>query len=147
VHGSAVLTRILRRRSVTRPAVRAVPTIVQGTAQILRRRAQRGLPVNRRVAGAVMARQTRRVLSSPRRTTAAVARNVRATRRVARPIPLRQARRQPLPGARVLPSPVGRPTPRIRAGGVVAARTPSGRVVPARVVPVRSGGAVRRMPR
>jgi hypothetical protein len=42
VRGTAVLTRILRRRRTTRPAVRAVPTILRRTTQILRRAAQAG---------------------------------------------------------------------------------------------------------
>src|SRR5215510_169677 len=52
--GAAILTRILRRRRITRPAVRA------------------------------MATQTRRVLSSPRTCAQAITRNVRATAAAAR---------------------------------------------------------------
>jgi hypothetical protein len=87
VRGAAVLTRILRRRRVTRPAVRAVPTIVRRTTRTLARRAAAGQPVTRRAAGRVMATQTRRVLSSPRACTAAIVRNQRATRVAARPRP------------------------------------------------------------
>jgi len=77
VRGTAILTRLLRRRRATRPAVRAVPTIVRGTAQQLRRRAAAGQPVTRRTAARVMAAQTRRTLANPRLCTAAVRRNVR----------------------------------------------------------------------
>lgn len=108
VRGTAVLTRILRQRSATRPAVRAVPTIVRRTANVLTRRAAAGRPVTRRAAARVMAGQTRRVLSSPRTCAAAVQRNARAARAVARP----GAR----PGARPAARPAARPRQRGIAG-------------------------------
>jgi hypothetical protein len=94
VRGTAILTRILRRRRITRPAVRAVPTIVRGTARTLATRAAAGRPVTRQAAGRVMAAQTRRVLSSPRACTRAIVRNQRATRVAARTRP--QVRRRPV---------------------------------------------------
>jgi hypothetical protein len=124
VRGTAVLTRILRRSGTTRPAVRAIPTIVQRSAMALRRRAQSGLPVNRQIAGRVLAAQTQQVLGSPAALTRAVGRNVRATAQIARPAVRGgtpgggSSRRLPAPGTRGL------------------ARTASGRIVPARVVPV-----------
>jgi hypothetical protein len=81
IRGAAILTRILRMRRITRPAVRTVPTIVRQTAQVLRRRAASGAPVSRRVAGQVMGSVTRRVLGSPRACGLAIGRNVRATMR------------------------------------------------------------------
>ena len=84
VEGTAVLTRVLRRRRATRPAVRAVPTIVRRTAQTLARRAAAGQPVTRRSAARIMAQQTRTVLGRPHVCAAAIQRNVRATRAVAR---------------------------------------------------------------
>jgi hypothetical protein len=93
VRGTAVLTRILRRRGITRPAVRAVPTIVRRTARTLAQRAQSGQPVTRRAAARVMATQTRRVLGSPRACGAAIQRNVRASRATTR-TPTRSATRQ-----------------------------------------------------
>jgi hypothetical protein len=84
VRASCVLTRILRRRRGTRPAIAAVPSIVQGTARDLARRASAGRPVNRRVAAQVMSRRTRGVLGSPRRTAAALQRNARAAGTVRR---------------------------------------------------------------
>jgi hypothetical protein len=84
VRGTAVLTRILRRRRITRPAVRTVPTIVRRTAQTLARRAAAGQPVTRRTAARVMATQTRRVIGSPRTCATALQRNVRAAQTVAR---------------------------------------------------------------
>ena len=74
-----MLVRLLRRRRITRPAIRVVPTIVTRTARILGTRAASGRPVTRRAAARVLAGQTRRVLSSPRRTAGALRRNVRAT--------------------------------------------------------------------
>jgi hypothetical protein len=79
VRASAVLTRMLRRRRGTRPAVAAVPSIVRGTARDLRRRRSAGRPVSRRTAARAMSRQTRGVLGSPRRTAAALRRNAQAT--------------------------------------------------------------------
>ncbi|MFN8490547.1 MAG: hypothetical protein U0350_23360 [Caldilineaceae bacterium] len=84
VRGTAILTRILRSRRTTRPAVRAVPTIVCRTTRALARQAASGRPVTRRTAARVMANQTRRVLSSPRTCAAAIQRNARATRAVAK---------------------------------------------------------------
>jgi hypothetical protein len=80
VRGTAILTRILRRRPITRPAVRVVPTIVQRTATTLARQAQAtGRPPTRRAAARVMATQTRRVLANPRTCGTALQRNARAT--------------------------------------------------------------------
>jgi hypothetical protein len=84
VRASCVLTRLLRRRSGTRPAVAAVPYIVKGTARDLTRIASDGRPVSRRTAARVMSRRTRGVLGSPRRTATALQRNARATRAVRR---------------------------------------------------------------
>ncbi len=80
VRGTAILTRILRRRRATRPLVRAVPTVVRRTIRQLKKRAARGLPITRRAAARVAARQVRRVLGSPKASTAAVVRNVKVSR-------------------------------------------------------------------
>ncbi|MEA2256192.1 MAG: hypothetical protein QOG35_2237 [Solirubrobacteraceae bacterium] len=95
VRGTAVLTRILRRRRATAPFVRAVPTITQNTARTLARRAAAGQPVTRRTAGRVMAAQTRRVLGNPRTCTRAVRRNIRAAA-VVRRTPARAGVRPPV---------------------------------------------------
>jgi hypothetical protein len=79
VRASCVLARILRRQQGSRPALRAVPSIVKRTARDLHRRSASGRPVSRRTAARVMSRQTRGVLGSPRQTAAALRRNVRAT--------------------------------------------------------------------
>lgn len=79
VRASCLLTRLLRRRRLSRPAVRTVPTIVHRTAHILAGRAGSGRPLTRRAAARVMAAQTRRVLANPRRTASVLQRNVRAT--------------------------------------------------------------------
>jgi hypothetical protein len=81
VRGAAVLTRLLRRRRITRPAVRTVPTIVRQTARTLRRRAASGAPVNRRVAGQVMGSVARKVLGNPRVCAMAIGKNVKASMR------------------------------------------------------------------
>jgi hypothetical protein len=92
VRGAAILTRILRLRRRTRPIVRVVPTIIRRTVRALSRSAAAGRPITRRRAGAIMARQTRRVLSSPRYCAAVLRRNVRASRAVIRPRALRRRR-------------------------------------------------------
>src|SRR5439155_1069882 len=80
IRGVAVLTRILRRRRITRPAVRAVPTIVRRTVQTLRRQAAAGQPVTRRAAARAAVTQVQRVLGNPSACAAAIRQNVRATR-------------------------------------------------------------------
>jgi hypothetical protein len=82
VRGAAVLTRILRRRRMTRPAVRAVPTIMRRTVTTLKRQAAAGQPITRRAAGRAAAVEVRRVLGSPSACAAAIRQNVRATRRI-----------------------------------------------------------------
>jgi hypothetical protein len=87
VRGTAILTRVLRRRRMTRPAVRAVPTIVRRTVQTLKRQAASGQPITRRAAGRAAAAQIRRVLGNPKACAAAIQQNVRATRTMARTRP------------------------------------------------------------
>jgi hypothetical protein len=86
VRGSAILTRLLRRRRLTRPAVRAVPFIVHQTAKTLTRRAAQGAPVTRGTAARVMARHTRRVIGNPHVCRRVIRRNVAATRAARRTI-------------------------------------------------------------
>jgi hypothetical protein len=82
VRGAAVLTRVLRRRRITRPAVRAVPTIMRRTVATLKRQAAAGQPITRRVAGRAAATQVRRVLGNPSACAAAIRQNVRVSRRI-----------------------------------------------------------------
>jgi hypothetical protein len=85
VRGVAVLTRILRRRRATRPAVRAMPTIVRRTVTSLKRQAAQGRPITRRSAGRTMASQVRRVIGNPAVCGAAIRRNLRTARQMKRP--------------------------------------------------------------
>jgi len=85
VRGAAVLTRILRRRRLTRPAVRAVPTIMRRTVRTLKRQAAAGQPVTRRAAARAAAIEVRRVLGNPSACAAAIRQNVRASRTLRRP--------------------------------------------------------------
>jgi hypothetical protein len=78
VRGAAVLTRILRRRRATRPAIRAVPTIMRRTVATLKRQAAAGRPVTRQAAGRAAAVEVRRVLSSPAACAAAIRQNVQS---------------------------------------------------------------------
>jgi hypothetical protein len=82
VRGAAALTRILRRRRATRPAVRAVPTIMRRTVSTLKRQAAAGQPISRRAAARAASVEVRRVLGSPSACAAAIRQNVRASRRM-----------------------------------------------------------------
>ena len=84
VRGTAVLTRVLRRRGVTKPMVRAVPAIVNRTVRSLKNQARAGKPITRTTAAKTMAVQTRKVLSNPTTCAKAVARNVTQARTAAR---------------------------------------------------------------
>jgi hypothetical protein len=85
VRGVTVLTRILRRRRITRPAVRVMPTIVRRSVLQLKRQASAGTPITRRAVARTVASQVRRVLGSPRITATAVSRNLRTNRLAQRP--------------------------------------------------------------
>jgi hypothetical protein len=85
VRGTAILTRILRRRRVTRPAVRAVPSIMRRTVKDLKRLAAKGIPITRKRAARAAARQVRRVLGSPKACGTAIARNLKVSRAYKRP--------------------------------------------------------------
>lgn len=82
VRGAAVLTRILRQRSATRPAVRAVPTIMRRTVRDLKRQAAAGTPVTRKTAARAAASQVRQVLGNPRVCAAAIQQNVKSAARL-----------------------------------------------------------------
>src|SRR5215472_14834190 len=85
VRGTAILTRILRKRRVTRPAVRVVPTIVRRAVKDLKRQASKGIPITRKTAARAAAKQVRKVLGSPRACAAAITRNVKVSRAYRRP--------------------------------------------------------------
>jgi hypothetical protein len=89
VRAVAILTRILRRRRVTRPLVRAVPTIVRRTVKDLKRHAAKGKPVTRRTAARAAAKQVKRVLGSPKASAAAIGRNLKVSKSYKRPRRLR----------------------------------------------------------
>lgn len=82
VRGTAILTRILRRQKATRPAVRAVPTIIRRTVKDLKRQAAAGKPITRKAAGRAAASQIRKVLGNPNACAAAIQKNVRTTRKM-----------------------------------------------------------------
>jgi hypothetical protein len=75
VRRSARLARVLRRSRRSRPLVRAIPTITRRTVAALSKRARSGKPVTRKIAAATLARQTRKVLTSPKRTARALTHN------------------------------------------------------------------------
>jgi hypothetical protein len=82
--GVAILTRILRRRRITRPAVRAVPTIIRRTVKSLKKQAAAGTPITRKTAGRTAAVQVKKVLGNPAVCAAAISRNLRSTRALRR---------------------------------------------------------------
>jgi hypothetical protein len=71
VCGLAGVVRGLRRDPTTRPLVRVVPAIVRGTAANIARQASRGVAVTPQTAVRTLARQTLRVLGSPRQSARA----------------------------------------------------------------------------
>ena len=86
VRGTAILTRILRRRGRKgRLGVKAVPTIMRRTVKSLKRQAAKGKKITRRRAAHTAARQVRRVLGSRKAASAAIRRNIKVSRRYRRP--------------------------------------------------------------
>jgi hypothetical protein len=87
--GTAILTRILRRRRSTRVGVRAVPTIMRRTVKSLKRQAAKGVRITRQRAARTAAKQIRRVLGNPKACATAIRRNVKVSRAYKRPRRLR----------------------------------------------------------
>jgi hypothetical protein len=85
VRGTAILTRILRRRRRSRIGVKAVPTIMRGTVKSLKRQARKGLPITKRRVARTTARQINRVLGRRKPCVAAIARNSKVARGYKRP--------------------------------------------------------------
>jgi hypothetical protein len=81
IRGMAVLTHILRRRRITRPAVRTVPTIVRRTVRTLKRQATAGVAMTRPAAARAATAQVRQVLGNPSVCAAAISGNLRANRK------------------------------------------------------------------
>ena len=75
IRGAAQVARTLRTNPVTRPLVRAVPTIIQRTAAIIAQQVGQGQPVTPSTAVRTLARQTARVLSSPQQCVQAYRRS------------------------------------------------------------------------
>ena len=94
VQVTCVLTRLLRRKRATRPVVRVLPTLVKSTAAPLVRRVETGKPVTGPVVARVMKTQTRKLLTKPAVTKAAVKRNAKATKQVVKKV---SQRRRPIP--------------------------------------------------
>ncbi len=65
IEGVATVGRVLHKSPKTRPVLRTVPQIVQGTMVTLARQAQRGKPLSRTTALRVLADHTARVLDNP----------------------------------------------------------------------------------
>ena len=89
--GTAILTRILRRRRSTRAGLRAVPTIMRRTVKSLKKQARSGKKLTRARAGRTAARQVRRVLGNPKAAAAAIMRNRKVSRGYKRPRRLRRS--------------------------------------------------------
>ena len=89
--GTAILTRILRRRQSTRVGVRAVPTIMRRTVRSLKRQAAKGLPITRQRAGKTVAKQIRNVLGNQKACATAIRRNAKISRAYKRPSRLRRS--------------------------------------------------------
>jgi hypothetical protein len=88
--GTAILTRILRRRRSTRVGVRAVPTIMRRTVKSLKRQAAKGARITRKRAAQTAAKQIRKVLGNPKACATAIRRNIKISRAYKRPRRLRR---------------------------------------------------------
>jgi hypothetical protein len=88
--GTAILTRILRRRRSTRAGVRAVPTIMRRTVRSLKRQAAQGAKITRRRAARTAAQQIRSVLGNPKACAAAIRRNAKVSSAYKRPQRIRR---------------------------------------------------------
>lgn len=75
IRGVTGAARALRANPATRPLVRALPTVVRRTAANLAQQAQKGRPVTPQAAVRALARQTSRVLGSPRQCAQAYQRS------------------------------------------------------------------------
>jgi hypothetical protein len=89
--GTAILTRILRRRRSTRAGVRAVPTIMRRTVKSLKRQAAKGVKITRGRAGRTAAKQIRSVLGNPKACAAAIRRNAKVSSAYKRPRRVRRS--------------------------------------------------------
>jgi len=85
IRGITILTRILRRRRLSRPVVRLGPAIMRRSIRILKNQAGSGRPISSRAAARVMASQVSRTLRSPRRCALGIVKNARAVRSVTSP--------------------------------------------------------------
>jgi len=108
IRGVSRVARTLRTNPVTRPLVRAIPTVVRRTAADLARQAGRGRPITPQGAARTLARQTARVLGDPRRCVAAYRRSRALDRRFHRAAPAAAGSPGALPA-----TPAG-----LRAGGI-----------------------------
>jgi hypothetical protein len=81
LRGTMNVVRTLRRNPVTRPLVRATPTIVRRTMRDIAGQIERGRPLTGRVATRLLAKNTRQVLSNPRICVACYRRSRRLDRR------------------------------------------------------------------
>lgn len=87
IRGVSRVARTLRRNPVTRPLVRAIPTVVRRTTADLARQVSRGRPITAQGAARTLARQTARVLGDPRRCVAAYRQSRALDRRYHRAAP------------------------------------------------------------
>lgn len=94
IRRSTHLVRALRRSPARRRLIGTVPLIVKRTAATLVRKAGKGKPVNARVATRVLGKQTRRVLGSPARRSAALRAVRKHRQRVARMLSSRRLTRR-----------------------------------------------------
>jgi hypothetical protein len=75
IRGVSGVARTLRRSPVTRPLVRAIPTIARGTVANIAQQVAQGQPVTPQTAVRTLARQTARVLSNPQHCVRALQRS------------------------------------------------------------------------
>lgn len=99
IRGVGRVARTLRTNPVTRPLVRAIPTVVRRTTADLARQVSRGRPITAQSATRTLARQTARVLGDPRRSVVAYRRSRALDRRYHRAAPAAAPSAAPVPDA------------------------------------------------
>lgn len=90
LRGATVLSRVLRMRRATRPALALLPTLMRRTVRNLQASARAGRPLTQARAAQAMATQTRRLFANPTRCAAALRRNQQYARPVARSLSRRR---------------------------------------------------------
>jgi hypothetical protein len=79
------MVKVLRKTPKTRKLIPVTVDIVKRTAATLTKKAKKGKPVTNRVAVRTLAKQAKKVLSSPKKTAIAIAKNKHIRKKISKP--------------------------------------------------------------